>query len=147
MIQAADHFSFTVSNMEASLHFFCDLLGLKASSIMEVDNPNVQKIVGFPNALLRVSLVKIPGGSNIELIQYLLPEGKLIDSSSCNPGAAHIAFQVDDIQQMHQDLSGKGISFINPPVWAPGNNGTGTWGVAYLKGPDGITLELVEKRA
>jgi catechol 2,3-dioxygenase-like lactoylglutathione lyase family enzyme len=147
MIQAADHFSFSVGNMEEALHFFCDLLGLKASPIMEVDNPNVQKIVGFPDALLRVSIVKIPGESNIELIQYVRPEGRSIDSSSCNPGAAHIAFQVDDIQQMYQDLSSNGIPFINPPVWAPGNNGAGTWGVAYLKGPDGITVELVEKRA
>jgi catechol 2,3-dioxygenase-like lactoylglutathione lyase family enzyme len=147
MIKATDHYSFTVSNMEAALHFFCELLGLKASPIMEVDNPNVQKIVGFPDALLRVSIVKIPGGSKIELIQYLRPEGKSIDSSSCNPGAAHIAFQVDDIQGMYQDLSQKGISFINPPVWAPGNDGTGTWGVAYFKGPDGITIEIIERKA
>jgi lactoylglutathione lyase len=146
MIQATDHFSFTVSNMEAALHFFCELLGLKASPIMEVDNPNVQKIVGFPNALLRVSIVKIPEGSKIELIQYLRPEGKIIDSSSCNPGAAHIAFQVDDIQHMYEDLSRKGISFLNPPVWAPGNDGTGSWGVTYLKGPDAITVELIEKK-
>jgi lactoylglutathione lyase len=147
MIQATDHYSFTVSNMEAALHFFCELLGLKASPIMEVDNPNVQKIVGFPDALLHVSIVMIPGGAKIELIQYLRPEGKSIDSRSCNPGAAHIAFQVDDIQSMYQDLSEKGIAFINPPVWAPGNTGTGTWGVAYLKGPDGITVELIEKKS
>jgi lactoylglutathione lyase len=146
MIQATDHFSFTVSNMKVALHFFCDLLGLKASPVIEVDHPNVQKIVGFPDALLRISIVKIPGGSNIELIQYVRPEGKSIDSSSCNPGAAHIAFQVEDIQRMYQELSEKGIPFINPPVWAPGNNGTGTWGVSYLKGPDGITVELIEKK-
>jgi lactoylglutathione lyase len=147
MIQSADHFSFTVSNMEVALHFFCELLGLKAFPIAEVDNPNVQMIVGFPDALLRVSIVQIPGGSNIELIQYVRPEGKSIDSSSCNPGAAHIAFQVDDIQHMYQELSGKGICFVNPPVWASGNNGSGTWGVAYLKGPDAITVELIEKRS
>jgi catechol 2,3-dioxygenase-like lactoylglutathione lyase family enzyme len=145
MIKATDHFSFTVGNMEASLHFFCDLLGLKASPIFEVNNPNVSQIVGFPDAVLRVSLVRIPGGPNIELVQYVQPEGKSIDSRSCNPGAAHVAFHVDDIQRMYRDLSNQGISFIHPPVWAPGNDGTGTWGVAYLKGPDGITVELIEK--
>ncbi len=146
MIKAAEHFSFTVSNIEAALHFFRDLLGLNASPIMEVENPNVQKIVGMPDAFLRISIVEIPQGPGIELIEYVRPSGQKIDSTSCNAGAAHIAFLVDDIQKMHQELSGRGIRFVNPPVWAPGNNGTGRWGVAYLKGPDDITVELVEKQ-
>jgi catechol 2,3-dioxygenase-like lactoylglutathione lyase family enzyme len=146
MIKAAEHFSFTVSSMEIALHFFQDLLGLKASPIMEVENPKVQKIVGMPNAHLRISIVDIPNSPNIELIEYVRPNGQKIDSTSCNAGAAHIAFLVEDIQKMHQELTEKGIRFIHPPVWAPGNDGTGRWGVAYLKGPDDITIELVEKQ-
>lgn len=146
MIKSAEHFSFTVSNIETTLSFFCDLLGLEASPVMEVENPHVQQIVGMPAAVLRISIVQVPGGPVLELIQYVRPEGKRIDSTSCNPGAAHIAFQVDDIRKMYQDLSAKGVKFVNPPVWAPGNDGTGKWGVAYLKGPDDITIELVEKQ-
>jgi catechol 2,3-dioxygenase-like lactoylglutathione lyase family enzyme len=146
MIQAAEHFSFTVSKIEAALHFFRDLLGLKASPVMEVEDPDVQQIVGMPGALLRISIVQVPGGPNLELIEYVRPAGKKVDSMSCNAGAAHIAFLVDDIQTMHRDLTGKGITFVNPPVWAPGNDGAGRWGVAYLKGPDDITVELIEKQ-
>ena len=147
MIKSVDHYSFTVSHIETALHFFRDQLGLKATPVMEVANENVQKIVGFPDARLRISIVQIPGGSNLELIEYVRPEGILVDSRSCNPGAAHIAFEVDDIQGIYQDLSGKGVAFIHPPVWAPGNDGRGTWGVCYLKGPDAITIELVEKKS
>jgi catechol 2,3-dioxygenase-like lactoylglutathione lyase family enzyme len=146
MIQSAEHFSFTVSNIETTLFFFCDLLGLEASPVIEVENPKVQQIVGMPGAALRISIVQVPGGPAIELIQYVRPQGTRVDSTSCNPGAAHIAFQVDDIQKMYQDLSAKGITFVNPPVWAPGNDGKGKWGVAYLKGPDDITIEFVEKQ-
>ena len=146
MIKSAEHFSFTVSNIETSLSFFCDLLGLKASPVMEVSEPHVQQIVGMPGALLRISIVQVPGSPVIELIQYVRPEGRTIDSTSCNPGAAHIAFQVEDIQKMYRDLTAKGVRFVNPPVWAPGNDGKGKWGVAYLKGPDDITVELVEKK-
>jgi lactoylglutathione lyase len=147
MIQSAEHFSFTVSKIETALSFFCDLLGMKASPVMEVENPHVQQIVGMPGAVLRISIVQVPGGPGIELIQYARPEGTKIDSTSCNPGAAHIAFQVDDIEKMYENLSTRGIRFVNPPVWAPGNDGRGRWGVAYLKGPDDITIELVEKQA
>jgi catechol 2,3-dioxygenase-like lactoylglutathione lyase family enzyme len=146
MITTTDHFSFSVSNMEAALDFFCGALGLDASPIEDVAAANVRKIVGFPDASLRISMVNIPGGNRIELIQYLSPEGTPVDSATCNPGAAHIALQVDDIEKMYRDLSGKGIKFINPPEWGPGPGGTGTWGVSYLKGPDGITVELMEKR-
>jgi len=147
MIQSAEHFSFTVSKIETALHFFRDLMGLKASPIMEVENPDVQQIVGMPDASLRISIVQVPCGPNLELIEYVRPAGRKIDSTSCNSGAAHIAFLVDDIQKMYRELGEQGIRFVNPPLWAPGNDGAGKWGVAYLKGPDDITIELIEKRS
>ena len=147
MINAVEHFSFTVSNIEASIHFFRDLLGLNVTPVSEFKTIDIQKIVGMPDAHIRVAIVQIPDAANIELIEYIHPEGKKVDSRTCNPGAAHIAFQVDDIQKTYDDLSGKGVVFVNPPVWAPGNDGKGLWGVSYLKGPDDITVELVEKQA
>jgi catechol 2,3-dioxygenase-like lactoylglutathione lyase family enzyme len=146
MITTTDHFSFSVSNMEAALDFFCNALGMEASPIEDVAAENVRKIVGFPDARLRISIVSIPGGNRIELIQYVSARGALVDSTTCNPGAAHIALQVDDIEKMYKELSGRGIKFINPPEWGPGPDGTGSWGVSYLKGPDGITVEIMEKR-
>ena len=145
MITTTDHFSFSVSNIEATLDFFQGALGLDVSPIEDVVSENVRKIVGFPGAHLRISMVSIPGGNRIELIQYVMPQGAPVDSSTCNPGAAHIALQVDDVEKMYKDLSGRGIKFINPPEWGPGPGGIGHWGVSYLKGPDGITVEIMEK--
>lgn len=147
MIKAVEHFSFTVSNLEESLAFFCGLLGLEATPIMEVDHPDVRQIVGMADARLRIALVKLPGEKNIELIQYLQPQGKALDLDTSNPGVAHIAFEVEDLQTMHRELADKGVRFISAPVWASGNDGTGTWGVCYLRGPDQITFELIEKKA
>lgn len=146
MIKAVEHFSFTVSDMEKSLFFFCDLLGLTATPIMEVDHPDVRTIVGMSEAQLRIALVELPGNQKIELIEYRRPLGKPQDLSTHNPGVAHIAFEVNDLQDMHATLSAKGVRFISSPVWAPGNDGKGTWGVCYLRGPDQITLELIEKK-
>jgi catechol 2,3-dioxygenase-like lactoylglutathione lyase family enzyme len=145
MISGAEHFSFSVSDIDAALHFFHELLGLDATPVAEVENPEVQQIVGMPGAHLRVSIVRVPGGSRIELIEYARPKGSQVDSRTCNPGAAHIAFTVDDIEKTCQELLAKGVRLVNPPVWAPGNDGTGTWGVCYVKGPDDITVELIEK--
>ncbi|MGA2106464.1 MAG: VOC family protein [Syntrophorhabdales bacterium] len=147
MIRSAEHFSFTVSNLEDTLHFFCDLLGLEATPIIDVEDEGVQKIIGMPGASLRISNVQIPDKKSIELIEYVKPKGKAVDLNTSNPGVAHIAFSVDTIDQMYEDLSKKGVAFVSPPVWAPGNDGKGRWAVCYLRGPDGITLELIERQA
>ena len=146
MIKAIEHFSFTVSGLEDSLDFFCDKLGLEATPIEEVDHPDVKQIVGMPDARLRISLVKLPGDKNIELIQYIQPEGRSLDLSTNNTGVAHIAFEVSDITALHKRLSSQGVTFISPPVWTKSNDGQRQWGVCYLKGPDSITFEMIEKR-
>ncbi len=146
MIQAAEHFSFTVSSLKDALHFFHDLLGLKTTPVAEVESRDIQRVVGIPDAILRISIVQVPDGTNIELIEYVRPEGKKIDSKPCNAGIAHIAFQVDDIEKTYRELVPKGVRFVNPPVWVPGNDGKGRWGVSYLKGPDDITIEVIEKQ-
>ncbi len=146
MINGIEHFSFTVSNLKESLDFFCNKLGLKATPIEEVDHPDVRQIVGMPDARLRISLVKLPDDRNIELIQYIRPKGKSLDLTTSNTGVAHIAFEVSDIISIYKDLSCQGITFLSPPVWTRSNDGLRQWGVCYLKGPDNITFELIEKR-
>lgn len=146
MIESAEHFSFTVSNLEETLRFFCDLLGLKATPIMEVENEDVRKIIGMPGLSLRSSLVQLPGSFYIELIEYVKPRGKAVDMSTSNPGIAHIALSVDNIDGMYEDLSKKGVKFVSRPIKAPPLVGDGMWAVCYLRGPDGITVELIEKQ-
>ncbi len=146
MIISAEHFSFTVSDITAAVHFFRDLLGLNVTPVIEVESRDIQRVVGIPDAFLRISIVEVPGGTNIELIEYVRPAGKKIDSRPCNAGIAHIAFQVDDIEKTYRDLSAREVTFVNPPVYVPGNYGKGRWGVCYLKGPDDITIEVIEKQ-
>ena len=146
MIKSTEHFSFTVSSLNGALHFFCDLLGLSATPVVEIESEGVQTIIGMPGARLRISLVQLPGDLKIELIEYVKPRGEAINLATCNPGVAHAAFLVDDIQKMYDDLSAKGVLFVSPPVWAPGNDGKGRWAVCYLRGPDGITFELIERQ-
>jgi catechol 2,3-dioxygenase-like lactoylglutathione lyase family enzyme len=146
MIKAIEHFSFTVSSIQTTLQFFQDMFGLSATPVKKVENKAVRTIVGMPDASLLISIVQIPGGQGLELIEYVHPAGKKISLETCNPGVAHIAFTVDDIQKAFIDLSIKGVVFVCPPVWNPGNDGKGRWGVCYLKGPDDITIELIEKK-
>ena len=147
MIKSTEHFSFTVSNLDEALHFFRDLLGLSATPGVDVENEGVRKIIGMAGAKLRIAMVHLPDGGSIELIEYVKPKGATIDLATCNSGVAHIAFNVDDIQKMYDDLSARGVRFVSAPVWAPAADGKCKWAVCYLRGPDGITFELIERVA
>jgi catechol 2,3-dioxygenase-like lactoylglutathione lyase family enzyme len=143
MITGIQHFSFTVSNLEETLRFFHDLLGLEATPIREVKGERIEQILQMPGAWLRICNVTTPDNSNLEFIEYVAPKGEKIDLKTCNVGVAHLALEVDDIQKMYDDLTAKGVKFNHSPLWAEAGALKG-WGICYLKGPDGITLELME---
>jgi catechol 2,3-dioxygenase-like lactoylglutathione lyase family enzyme len=144
MIKYIQHFSFTVSNLDEALHFFCDLLGLEATPIKEAGGERAETILGIPGVSLRLSIVKVPQNNNIELIEYLTPEGSKIDLRTCNPGVAHISFVVDDIEKIYRELTARGVPFVNPPYWGGQSVAGWGWGVCFLRGPDGISIELMQ---
>lgn len=144
MITGMHHASFTVSSLENTLHFFCDILGLKASPIMKTRGKVVENLLQMRGASLQLCFVTTPDNRSIEFIEYLAPKGNQIDLKTCNFGVAHIAFEVDDIQKMYDDFTAKGIEFNYPPIWVEAGDLKG-WGICYMKGPDGITLELMQR--
>ena len=53
-------------------------------------------------------------------------------------GYDHIGLQVEDVQAAYEDLSNRGYSFFMPPT-----EGAGLM-IAFFKGPENITIELVQ---
>jgi catechol 2,3-dioxygenase-like lactoylglutathione lyase family enzyme len=53
-------------------------------------------------------------------------------------GYDHIGLQVENVQAAYEDLAGRGYSFFMPPAEAAGMM------VAFFKGPENITIELVQ---
>lgn len=143
MITGIQHFSFTVSDLDESLKFFGDLLGLPTTPVREVAGERIEKILGISGAKLRISNVLTPDNGNVELIEYVAPKGERIDLKTCNTGVAHLGLVVDDIQKFYNELSAKGVQFNHEPLWA-GVGALKGWGISYFKGPDGITLEAME---
>ena len=144
MVKYVQHFGLTVSNLDEARHFFHDLLGLEATEVRETSGERPETILGIPKVSLRLCLFKLPDGNNLEVIEYLNPRGTKLDLRTCNPGVPHIAFVVEDIQKMYDDLSAKGVKFVNPPYWGGQSVAGPGWGVCFLRGPDGISIEFMQ---
>lgn len=55
------HFSFTVSDLDRSVAFYRDLLGLEVVHRQRGANPYTRKLVGYPDADIRVAMLRLPG--------------------------------------------------------------------------------------
>ena len=147
------HASFTVSDMEKSLEFYCGLLGLEIMTQQIQHNEYTSKLVGYPDAHLKVAMLRVPGAfvgpsnHHLELVEYVHPRGEKTDVSTNRPGAPHLAFVTDDIHADYARLSAAGVRFKAPaPVAIEGGVNKGGFTVFFLD-PDDITLEMLQPPA
>jgi catechol 2,3-dioxygenase-like lactoylglutathione lyase family enzyme len=145
------HVGFSVRDIEASIRFYSEGLGLRLVHRQSQDNEYTHALVGYPDANLNVAQFAIAGGDApasghiLELIEYVTPRGEQIPPENNRIASGHLAFEVDDMDGMVARLCGLGARFVSDPVaiTAGINKGGRT---VYLYDPDGVTLELLQPR-
>jgi len=150
MIQGFWHVAFTVRDLESSVKWYTEALGLEYVRGQVQENEYTSRLVGFPNARLKVALLRVPGqplglsGHHIELIEYERPRGEDIPLDTNRTGVGHWAFEVDDLQAEFNRLKALGVRFKSetPNQITEGVNRGGC--SVYFLDPDGITLELLQ---
>ena len=143
-IVGAHHTSFTVADLEKSLAFFRDELGLEVVFTREVRHDYFGQVVGLPGCVVKAALLRIPGSTHhVELFQYLTPPGLLMAPRPCDPGSSHIALLVDDLGCWYERLQSSGATFFNAPVLIDAGPNRGAY-AAYLRDPNGILIELFQ---
>jgi glyoxylase I family protein len=143
-IIAADHTGITVRNLERSLAFWRDVLGLELSHTPHHTGKLASEVTGVPGAEIKIAVLK-GYGHKIELLEYVLPNDRKedVDLRPCDVGHVHVAFVVDDLDAMLKKIAASGWK-------APGSPQTLTAGpnagkrVVYVRDPDGTTIELMQ---
>lgn len=116
------HTMVRVTDIDASLRFYCDALGLK--EVKRIDNEKGRFTLVFLAA---------PGdeSAQVELTYNWDPE---VYSGGRNFG--HLAYAVDDIYATCQQLMDRGVTINRPP-----RDGR----MAFIRSPDNISIELLQK--
>ncbi len=97
-----EHIGIAVSNLEESIRYYEEVLGLECYNVEEVADQKV-----------RTAFFKV-GQTKIELLESTDPEGpvgKFIEKKG--QGVHHIAFAVDDVSQALNDAADKGVQLID----------------------------------
>ena len=147
-ITGAHHTCYTVRDMANSLAFYRDLLGFEiVHERPEVTEDYFRAIIGFPDSVVHAVLLKIPGTDHhLELFEYKHPRGTAQNLTPNNPGSSHIAYHVDDLNELYAELHAAGVSFISEPIYLDKGPNQGGWAV-YMYDPDGTPIELFQPPA
>jgi catechol 2,3-dioxygenase-like lactoylglutathione lyase family enzyme len=138
------HTRFTVSDIERSVSFYRDLLGLKLIRRQTGTAPYLAAVTGFEGVRLEIALLQSQdGGSMLELLQYVSHPAEPTDRATNRPGNAHLCFRVEDIRAACAELHRHGVRLISEPTEITAGAHRGGWAV-YLRDPDGLIVELYQ---
>jgi catechol 2,3-dioxygenase-like lactoylglutathione lyase family enzyme len=144
-ITGMDHVGVTVSDVDRSLGFWRDLLGLAVTGRGVVEWEHLDRLVALPGTKIEWCELALPGGGKVELSQYHHPVGDAVSPGEENePGRSHVSLLVDDLTEMLAMLRSNGVrARTDDPVDIPLGAYEGGK-AAYVFDPDGVELELIE---
>lgn len=144
-VVGAWHTGFQVADLDRSLGFYRDLLGLEQIWRRTVTDAYIGTLVGYPGLELHQALLRIPGTDHtLELLDYRNVERAPVDTRTANPGTAHICLVVQGLAGLYGRLSDAGVTFVSPPVVPTIGPNEGRL-VAYMCDWDGIRVELLQR--
>ena len=123
------HSMIRVGDLDAALDFFCDKLGLVQTR--RYDNEDARFSLIFLAAPLDLARANDDAAPLVELT-YNWDE----DDYPSGRNFGHLAYRVDNIYELCHNLLEKGVTINRPP-----HDGH----MAFIKSPDGISIELLQK--
>ncbi|MBU1086371.1 MAG: VOC family protein [Candidatus Omnitrophica bacterium] len=140
MIKGIRHTGIVIDDLEKSLHFYQDLLGLKIIKQMREKSAYIDSVLALKGVEVTTIKMTAADGQMIELLKFYSHPQELIEKKICDIGPTHIAFTVDDLDRMYKELSTKGVLFSGLPCVSPDAYAK----VVFCQAPEGTFIELVE---
>jgi catechol 2,3-dioxygenase-like lactoylglutathione lyase family enzyme len=142
-IERMDHVGIIVNDLPGAVEFF-EELGLEVEGEASVEGPDVDRIVGLEGVQSDFAFMQTPDGhGRLELIKFNSPSTEAAGDANAPAnalGLRHITFAVDDVDAAVAALQGRGAELVGEVV-SYGNS----YRLCYIRGPEGIIVELAEK--
>ncbi len=140
-IQRMDHVGIVVEDLAAATEFFVEL-GLEVQGEGEVEDQMVDRIVGLEGVHSELVMLQTQDGQRrLELVKFHspVPQGGDARAPANALGIRHLAFVVDDVDAAVAGLLARGTELVGEVV-SYGNS----YRLCYVRGPEGIIVELAE---
>jgi len=141
-VKRMDHVGIVVDDLAAATAFFVEL-GLKLQGEGSVEGEWVDRVVGLEGVRAEIAMLETPDGhAQLELSKFHSPPSRGGDRQAApnTPGIRHITFLVDDLDGAVARLRARGAELV-------GNieRYENVYQLCYIRGPEGIIVELAER--
>jgi catechol 2,3-dioxygenase-like lactoylglutathione lyase family enzyme len=141
-IQRMDHVGIVVDDLAAATEFFVEL-GLVRQGGGAVEGSWVDRIVGLEGVRADFAMMQTPDGNGrLELVNFHSPSSPGGDghAPANAPGIRHVTFAVEDIDDVVGRLQARGAELVGEL-----ERYEGIYRLCYIRGPEGIIIELAER--
>ena len=136
-----DHVGIVVDDLAAAIEFFAEL-GLVLQGEGSVEGRSVDRVVGLDGIRAEIAMLETPdGNARLELSKFHSPssQGDNRRAPANTTGIRHIAFAVEDIDAVVAGLRARGAELVGELERYGGDR------LCYVRGPEGIIIELAER--
>jgi catechol 2,3-dioxygenase-like lactoylglutathione lyase family enzyme len=141
-IKKLEHVGIVVDDLAAAIEFFVQL-GLEPRGKGQVEGSWVERIIALDEVKAELAMLRTPDGdAEIELVKFHSPPTPTGDphAPSNAPGIRHLAFLVEDIDAVVAGLRARGTELVGELV-----RYEDSYRLCYVRGPEGIIVELAEE--
>lgn len=139
MITGLFHVGFIVRDLERSIAWYHDNLGMEVAYRVSSTGEGFHKMTGLPQKPVEMCYMRC-GSGYVEL--HCFPDNATAPSAPPmdHTNAVHLSLYSDDVETTYNELKAKGVDFVAPIIVAP----TSGRKAVYFRDPDGNVLELVD---
>ena len=137
-----EHVGIVVDDLAAAIEFFVEL-GLELQGEGPVEGRWVDRIVGLEGVRADIAMMQTPDGhGRLELAKFHSPSGPGGDrhAPANTPGIRHVTFAVDDIDAVVAGVRARGAELVGEV-----EHYEDIYRLCYVRGPEGIIIELAER--
>lgn len=143
LVVGLGNFGHTVANLEKSVEFYHDVIGLELARppAAFATNEAISRMTDTVGGQSRIAVVKVPGASwGVELINYKDVERTPAHPRFQDPGAANLSIRVRDLDPILAGLKKTGAHILTLGG-EPSSRG-GKARVIFVQDPDGFVVEI-----
>ena len=148
MVGRIYHVGLTVSDLERSIAFYRDVLGLEFQGEIFMEGEETDKMFRRVNCKARVAYLngsKAVEAPPVELIQFVKNEVKKVPSDLFTTSISEVCFYTDDIDSAYKHLVDNNVECLSETQYFDFRaDGFGESRAFYFRDPDGIILEMMQ---
>ena len=142
------HVGLTVTDLDRSVRFYRDVLGLRFLGELLMEGPETEALFRKKGCRARVAYLEGSGDAGrppVELIQFLGGETAKRPADLFTTSVSELCFETDDIETLYRRLREQGTECLSEPQdFDFTASGFGKSRAFYFRDPDGIILEAMQ---